>query len=79
VQEDFRNFNSTLTDREVSPAETQIHPGREVSGEKRIDALRKHHVLDRRKQERNRNDQPRKCLDYRTPAEVFRAHLQEGG
>ncbi|MBD9624764.1 IS30 family transposase [Ensifer sp. ENS06] len=28
---------------------------------------------------RHLNDQPRKCLDYRTPAEVFRAHLQEGG
>ncbi|MBD9511768.1 IS30 family transposase, partial [Ensifer sp. ENS10] len=27
---------------------------------------------------RHLNDQPRKCLDYRTPAEVFRAHLQEG-
>jgi len=28
---------------------------------------------------RHLNDQPRKCLNYRTPAEVFRAHLQEGG
>ncbi|KPH04254.1 IS30 family transposase (plasmid) [Rhizobium acidisoli] len=27
---------------------------------------------------RHLNDQPRKCLDYRTPAEVFMAHLQEG-
>jgi IS30 family transposase len=25
------------------------------------------------------NDQPRKCLDYKTPTEVFLAHLQEGG
>lgn len=24
-------------------------------------------------------DLPRKCLDYRTPAEVFMAHLQEEG
>ena len=28
---------------------------------------------------RDLNDQPRKCLGYRTPAEVFAAHLQEGG
>ncbi|MNL11370.1 Integrase core domain protein [compost metagenome] len=28
---------------------------------------------------RHINDQPRKCLGYRTPAEVFMAHLQEGG
>ncbi|EGL62366.1 IS30 family transposase [Agrobacterium sp. ATCC 31749] len=28
---------------------------------------------------RHINDQPRKCLGYRTPAEVFIAHLQEGG
>ncbi|AHG50064.1 hypothetical protein RLEG12_00255 (plasmid) [Rhizobium leguminosarum bv. trifolii CB782] len=27
---------------------------------------------------RHLNDQPRKCLDYRAPAEVFMAHLQEG-
>lgn len=27
---------------------------------------------------RHINDQPRKCLGYRTPAEVFMAHLQEG-
>jgi IS30 family transposase len=25
------------------------------------------------------SDQPRKCLGCRTPAEVFMAHLQEGG
>jgi IS30 family transposase len=25
------------------------------------------------------NSQPRKCLGYRTPAEVFAAHLQDGG
>ncbi len=25
------------------------------------------------------NDQPRKCLGYKTPAEVFMAHLQEEG
>jgi IS30 family transposase len=28
---------------------------------------------------RHLNDLPRKCLGYRTPAEVFMAHLQEGG
>jgi IS30 family transposase len=28
---------------------------------------------------RHLNDQPRKCLGYKTPAEVFMAHLQEGG
>jgi IS30 family transposase len=28
---------------------------------------------------RDLNDQPRKCLGYRTPAEVFAAHLREGG
>lgn len=28
---------------------------------------------------RHLNDLPRKCLGYRTPAEVFIAHLQEGG
>lgn len=28
---------------------------------------------------RERNDQPRRCLGYRTPAEVFMAHLQEAG
>ncbi|WP_018900887.1 IS30 family transposase [Rhizobium sp. 2MFCol3.1] len=28
---------------------------------------------------RHLNDQPRKCLGYKTPAEVFIAHLQEGG
>ncbi len=28
---------------------------------------------------RHINDQPRKCLGYRTPAEVFMAHLHEGG
>lgn len=28
---------------------------------------------------RHLNDQPRKCLNYRTPTEVFMAHLQEGG
>ncbi|PTM87171.1 IS30 family transposase [Mycoplana dimorpha] len=27
---------------------------------------------------RHLNDQPRKCLGYKTPAEVFMAHLQEG-
>ena len=27
---------------------------------------------------RHLNDQPRKCLDYRTPAEVFLSHLQDG-
>lgn len=26
---------------------------------------------------RHLNDQPRKCLGYKTPAEVFMAHLQE--
>jgi len=25
------------------------------------------------------NDLPRKCLGYKTPTEVFMAHLQEGG
>jgi IS30 family transposase len=25
------------------------------------------------------NDLPRKCLGYKTPTEVFVAHLQEGG
>lgn len=28
---------------------------------------------------RHLNDQPRKCLNYRTPTEVFMAHLHEGG
>jgi len=28
---------------------------------------------------RRLNDQPRRCLGYRTPAEVFMAHLQEAG
>ena len=28
---------------------------------------------------RHLNDQPRRCLGYRTPAEVFMAHWQEGG
>lgn len=27
---------------------------------------------------RHLNDQPRKCLGYKAPAEVFMAHLQEG-
>jgi IS30 family transposase len=28
---------------------------------------------------RHLNDQPRKCLGYKTPAEVFTAHLHEEG
>jgi len=28
---------------------------------------------------RHLNDQTRRCLGYRTPAEVFMAHLQEAG
>ncbi|MBB3429167.1 IS30 family transposase [Rhizobium sp. BK312] len=28
---------------------------------------------------RHLNDQPRKCLGYKTPAEVFMAHLHEEG
>ncbi|SCB17382.1 IS30 family transposase, partial [Rhizobium hainanense] len=28
---------------------------------------------------RHLNDQPRRCLGYKTPAEVFMTHLQEAG
>ena len=29
--------------------------------------------------DRRLNDRPRRCLGYRTPTEVFMAHLKEGG
>ncbi|MBY5868034.1 IS30 family transposase, partial [Rhizobium leguminosarum] len=46
-----------------------------MPGETDLTAVSQHDLIQLARQ---LNDQPRKCLGYRTPTEVFLTHLQDG-